>query len=74
MFTELFEFTSGVEGRDEEGPGDPGDEGSGILLPAWLHPLPPPTGLDKHEPREAPTPNGALQRRERGEVLVCDKK
>lgn len=66
---ELTEFTSGVEGRDDEGPGDPGDDGSVILLPTWLLPLPPPpTGLDKHEPREAPAPNGALQRRE---ILFC---
>lgn len=70
LLTELAEFTSGVEGRDEEGPGDPGDAGSEILFPTWLHPLPPPppTGLDKHEPREAPAPNGALQRREGGEI------
>lgn len=55
------EFISGVEGRDEEGPGGPGDEGSEILP----HPLPPPPpGLDDDDLREAPTPNGALQRRE----------
>lgn len=33
VLMELAEFTSGVEGRDEEGPGDPGDEGSEILFP-----------------------------------------
>lgn len=33
LATELTEFTSGVAGRDEEGPGDPGDKGSEILLP-----------------------------------------
>lgn len=32
LLTALAEFTSGVPGRDEEGPGDPGDEGSKILL------------------------------------------
>lgn len=70
LLTELAEFTSGVEGRDEEGPGDPGDAGSEILFPTWLHPLPPPppTGLDKHEPREAPAPNGALQRGEERDI------
>lgn len=33
VLLELVEFSSGVEGRDEEGPGDPGDEGSEILPP-----------------------------------------
>lgn len=65
--TELDEFTSGVEGRVEDGPGDPGDERSEILQ----HPFPPPpalpTGLDRHKPRVAPTPNGALERQEGGE-------
>lgn len=58
----LTQFTSGVEGRDEEGPGEPGDAGpSASLFPTWLLPLPPPplTGLDRQE-RE-PLPNGALQ-------------
>lgn len=32
LLTGLTEFTSGVEGRDEEGPGDPGDEASETLL------------------------------------------
>lgn len=63
--TELAEFTSGVEGRVEEGPGDPGDAGSAILFPTWLQPPPPPlTGLDKQE--RAPVPKGALQRGEKG--------
>lgn len=65
VLTELAEFTSGVEGRGEEGPGEPGDEGSETLPPTGLHPLPPPTGLDKQEPRDALTPNGALQKRSR---------
>lgn len=64
--TEFAEFTSGVEGRVEEGPGDPGDAGSAILLPTWLQPPPPPlTGLDKQE--RAPVPKGALQRGRKGE-------
>lgn len=59
--TEFAEFTSGVEGRVEEGPGDLGDAGSAILFPTWLQPPPPPlTGLDRQE--RAPVPNGALQR------------
>lgn len=52
---EFAAFTSGVEGRDEEGPWDPGDAGSPILL----LPLPPAfTGLDKQE--RVPVPKGAL--------------
>lgn len=58
--TEFAAFTSGVDGRDEEGPGDPGDAGSAILFPTWLPPLPPPlTGLDKQE--RVPVPKGALR-------------
>lgn len=64
MLTELAEFTSGVEGRGEEGPGDPGDAGSEILLPP-LPPPPPLTGLDKLELRDEPATNGALLRRKR---------
>lgn len=64
VLTELAEFTSGVEGRGEEGPGDPGDAGSEILLPP-PPPPPPLTGLDKLELRDEPAPNGALQRRKR---------
>lgn len=71
MLTELAEFTSGAEGRGEEGPGDPGDAGSEILLP----PLPPPplTGLDKLELRDEPAPNGALQRRKRRVTDYCEQ-
>lgn len=68
-FTEL---PSGVEGRDEEGPGDPGDEGSEALLHP-LPPPPPPTELDKDDPREEPTPNGALRgggERSRGHAFI----
>lgn len=70
VLTALAEFTRGVEGRDDEGPGEPGDAGSEILFATWLHPLPPPppAELDKHEPQEAPAPNGALQRTE---LLIC---
>lgn len=63
---EFAAVTSGVQGRDEEGPGEPGDAGSAILFPTWLLPLPPPlTGLDKQE--RVPVPNGALRGRGRGE-------
>lgn len=65
-FTEL---PSGVEGRDEEGPGDPGDEGSEALLHP-LPPPPPPTELDKDDPREEPTPNGALRGGARGREVM----
>lgn len=59
---EFADVTSGVAGRDEEGPGEPGDEGSEILLATCVLPFPPPppTGLDKHEPREALRLKGAL--------------
>ncbi|KAF3842989.1 hypothetical protein F7725_001838 [Dissostichus mawsoni] len=46
------EFTSGVEGREEEGPGEPGDEGAEFLLHPLPPPPPPPTGLDTRTKQE----------------------
>lgn len=72
LLTEFAVVTSGVEGRDEEGPGEPGDEEPPLLLATWLHtlPPPPPTGLDKHEPRVVPTPNGALQQTHQIRIMM----
>lgn len=67
----LPELTSGVEGRGEEGPGEPGEAGSDSFPPL----LPPLTGLDRLELREEAAPNGALRRERegaRGESELCD--
>lgn len=56
-------MTSGVEGRGEEGPGEPGEAGSDSF--------PPLTGLDRLELREEAAPNGALRREREREKVKC---